>query len=870
MQIYFPGQRWISETEPELGLGLVVDVTNRAVQVFYQAANEMRHYALNNAPLKRVRFAEGDEVASRENVRLIVESILEEDGLIVYQAADGATLAESDLCDTSSFDRPEARLLAGHVDENALFDLRVAALNARHRYGRLDVRGLLGGRVDLLPHQLYIAQEVSSRPLPRVLLADEVGLGKTIEACLILHRLMACGLVGRVLILVPRALVHQWFVELLRRFNLSFSIFNEERCQALEAIEPEVNPFHDDQLVLASTEFLSENPERAAQAIACNWDLLIVDEAHHLHWSPEQASPEYDVVERLAKNVPRLLLLTASPEQMGLESHFARLRLLDQQRYPDFETYRAEHDRYAEVAAEIGAKLESMTEQERAEALDRHGPGRVIFRNTRRNMTGFPKRIPDPIPLVLPKGADMLGIEDPRLDWLLTFLRNNPKEKVLVIGRTRFEVSVIVDAIRTRSGVDVAHFHEQMKLVKCDRQAAWFAEPEGARVMVVSEMGGEGRNFQVASHLVLIDLPRDPELLEQRIGRLDRIGQRGDVHIHVPYLKGTEEEHVVRWLHEGLNAFAEPVVGGFELLERFGAQLDNVTNKMIAETKKFYSTLRKQIVAGRDRLLELSSFRPDIGNEVAQKIAACEQSADLKNYLLQIFERYGIHAEPLDAASFHIRPDQMFDDWFPLKAEGIRITFNRDEALIRPDTTLMSWDHPMVTGANELILGAERGSCAMAVDPTQESPLKLQALYVLETVAPPGLNADRFLPPTPVSITVDHAGIPIDGPVPENLKDADPWKLLEHEAIRTQMIPAMIEATRPLAEQAAESSIADARRDMLETLGSDYKRLEYLKQVNDNIRDEELHHARKAITKLDKALAGARLRLDAVRIISAG
>ena len=101
-------------------------------------------------------------------------------------------------------------------------------------------------------------------------------------------------------------------------------------------------------------------------------------------------------------------------------------------------------------------------------------------------------------------------------------------------------------------------------------------------------MGGEGRNFQVASHLVLIDLPRDPELLEQRIGRLDRIGQRGDVHIHVPYLKGTTEEHVVRWLHEGLNAFAEPVVGGFELLERFGARLDEVTDKVITETRTFY------------------------------------------------------------------------------------------------------------------------------------------------------------------------------------------------------------------------------------------------------------------------------------------
>ena len=314
-------------------------------------------------------------------------------------------------------------------------------------------------------------------------------------------------------------------------------------------------------MVLTSIEFLTENPTRAEQASTCNWDLLIVDEAHHLHWSPTATSPEYDVVERLAEKSPRLLLLTASPEQMGLESHFARLRLLDPHRYFDFNTYKEEHDRYAEVAADIEERLDSMDKYELADELDRHGPGRVIFRNTRRCMTGFPKRIPDPIPLDLPEGIELLGTDDPRLNWLNEFVQNNPAEKVLVIARTRSEVAAIVEVIKSKTHVDVAHFHEQMPLVQCDRQAAWFNEDEGARVMVVSEMGGEGRNFQVASHLVLIDLPRDPELLEQRIGRLDRIGQKGDVHIHVPYLKGTSEEHVVRWLHEGLNAFEEPVVG---------------------------------------------------------------------------------------------------------------------------------------------------------------------------------------------------------------------------------------------------------------------------------------------------------------------
>ncbi len=868
MQNFFPGQRWISETEPELGLGIVVEASARAVQVFFHAAGEMRNYAAANAPLNRVQFAAGDEVESNDGKSFTVDSVeANADGLITYVSADGFQLLETDLSDTSSFDRPETRLLNGHVDEHARFELRLETLRLRHRYSSLPVRGLLGARIDLLPHQLYIAKEVSERPLPRVLLADEVGLGKTIEACLILHRLMVCGMAQRVLIVVPHALIHQWFVELLRRFNLSFRIFDEERCRAIEAGDPGTNPFHDDQLVLTHIEFLAEHPERAAQALACRWDMLIVDEAHHLHWSPDESSIEYNIVEQFAGRIPRLLLLTASPEQMGIESHFARLHLLDPQRYPDVESYRTEHDQYAARAAEISARLDSMDEAELAEALDRHGVGRVIFRNTRKNMTGFPRRIPHLVPLEAETPATDT---DARIHWLVQFITDHPSEKVLVIGKTAEEVIAIVDAVKSRSGVDIAHFHEQMPLVQCDRQAAWFAEPDGARVMVVSEMGGEGRNFQMASHLVLIDLPRDPELLEQRIGRLDRIGQRGDVHIHVPFIRGGAEAQMVRWLHEGLNAFAEPVTGGFELLERFEEQLHHVTDTVIAETQAYYSNLRKQIAAGRDRLLELSSFRPAIGNDVADQIRDCEDAPELQQFLLRVFDQYGIRAEALDAHSYHIRPDQMFDEWFPLPPDGMRITFERNEALIRPDTVLMSWDHPMVTGAAELMLSSERGSTAIAVDPDQAEPLKLQAVYVLETVAPPGLNADRFLPPAPISITVDHAGAMADETTTPRLKDGEPWKLLEHEGIRTRMIPAMLDATKSLAEAEAQARITEARRQMIEVLGAEFQRLEHLQTVNDNIRDEELTHARKAITKLDRILADARLRLDSIRMITAG
>src|SRR5262249_14653285 len=156
-------------------------------------------------------------------------------------------------------------------------------------------------------HQFYILREVASRQIPRVLLADEVGLGKTIEACLIVHRLLAVGKARRVLILVPESLTHQWFVELLRRFNLWFSIYDEERCVALEQSDPGQNPFVASQLALCSVSFLAGHAARRDQAVAAGWDMVVVDEAHHLGWAPDGVSIEYNLVEQLARRSPGLL-----------------------------------------------------------------------------------------------------------------------------------------------------------------------------------------------------------------------------------------------------------------------------------------------------------------------------------------------------------------------------------------------------------------------------------------------------------------------------------------------------------------------------------------------------------------------------------
>ena len=340
------------------------------MQVLYPAIGEVRVYTEENAPLRRVTFRVGESIEDHEGNARTVESVTETNSAIVYRGADWE-LPEAQLNDRLSVHGPMDRLRGGHVDDAEVFALRQRALEPMHRWRQSPVRGFVGGRIDLISHQLYIAREVGNRLSPRVLLADEVGLGKTIEAGLIVHRQLVTGRAARVLILVPESLVHQWFVELLRKFNLWVHIFDEERCAAIEKGLPEANPFLDDQVILCSIDFLAAHPERAEQAKEAGWDLLVVDEAHHLEWSEAAPSAEYELVEELGQQAEGLLLLTATPEQLGPESHFARLSLLDPDRYSDFGAYQAESGHYADIAPIAGA-LHAGTLEPRAAGSARH------------------------------------------------------------------------------------------------------------------------------------------------------------------------------------------------------------------------------------------------------------------------------------------------------------------------------------------------------------------------------------------------------------------------------------------------------------------------------------------------------------------
>ena len=181
MATYQIGQRWISETEPELGLAIVEAVSRHRLELAFPASNATRIYAIANAPIKRVSFRIGDSITSKDGATVVVDAIEEVDGLLTY-CHGKLRVPESELSDSISFSKPEERLINAQVDPSAAFALRFESLQSLGRARQSEVVGLQGGRIDLIPHQLFIATEIANRYAPRVLLADEDGLGKTLEA----------------------------------------------------------------------------------------------------------------------------------------------------------------------------------------------------------------------------------------------------------------------------------------------------------------------------------------------------------------------------------------------------------------------------------------------------------------------------------------------------------------------------------------------------------------------------------------------------------------------------------------------------------------------------------------------------------------
>ncbi|CNE71168.1 RNA polymerase-associated protein RapA [Yersinia nurmii] len=958
------GQRWISDTESELGLGTVVAIDVRMVTLLFPATGENRLYARNDSPITRVMFNPGDTISSHEGWQMKVEEVTHENGLITYIGTrldteeTGVAMREVLLDSKLTFSKPQDRLFAGQIDRMDRFALRFRARKYQSEQFRLPWSGLRGVRASLIPHQLHIAYEVGQRHAPRVLLADEVGLGKTIEAGMIIHQQLLAGRAERVLIVVPESLQHQWLVEMLRRFNLRFSLFDDSRYS--EAMQDSSNPFETEQLVICSLDFVRRNKQRLEQLADASWDLLVVDEAHHLAWSEEAPSREYQVIEQLAENIPGVLLLTATPEQLGQQSHFARLRLLDPDRFHDYEEFVSEQQQYRPIADAVtlllgGERLaddklnmlgEMIAEQdiepllkaansdgEDSEAarrqlvdmlMDRHGTSRVLFRNTRNGVKGFPHRVLHEIKLPLPtqyqtaikvsgimgakksleaRAKDMLYPEqiyqefegdnatwwnfDPRVEWLLNYLIANRDEKVLVICAQAATALQLEQVLREREAIRAAVFHEGLSLIERDRAAAYFAsEEDGAQVLLCSEIGSEGRNFQFACQLVMFDLPFNPDLLEQRIGRLDRIGQNREIQIMVPYLENTAQAILVRWYHEGLDAFEHTCPTGRTIYDSAYQELigylatpaeQEGLDEFIHTCRQQHDKLKQQLEQGRDRLLEMHSNGGEHGQELAEAIANQDNDINLVSFALNLFDIVGINQEDRSDNLIVLTPsDHMLVPDFPgLPQDGCTVTFDRDQALSREDAQFVSWEHPIIRNGLDLILSGDTGSCAVSLLKNKALPvgtLLAELVYVVEAQAPKHLQLTRFLPPTPVRMLMDRKGTNLAAQVEFESFNRQLNAVNRHTSSKLvnavqQEVHGMLQQAEALVEEQAKALIETAKQEADEKLSAELARLEALKAVNPNIRDDELEaleHNRKMVLE---NLNQAGWRLDAIRLV---
>jgi ATP-dependent helicase HepA len=910
MKQFIMGQRWISESEPELGLGVIVEVESKTVTCFFPAAKVDRRYGTQTAPLRRIKFVVGDEVKGQDGENFLVEEIHEVNGLVTYKG-EGKVLAETQLADTLSFSKPEERLFAGNIDSNSLFKLRYDVLLNQRKLFISPIRGFTGPRLSLIPHQMYVASEVARRARPRVLLADEVGLGKTIEAGLILHHLILTGRVERSIIIVPDSLVYQWFVEMLRKFQLTFVTINHD-----SKLEKGERPFEDGQLFVASLKFLMKEDWLMEQVLESKWDLLVVDEAHQLRWVPDNSSMEYDFVAAIAKTTPGVLLLSGTPEILGLAGHYARLHLLDPNRFHDFNQFVEETTGYKPISdlanklikgtalageekktlkTKLGIDLEGLGKEKALQALvDRHGTGRVYFRNTRKTMATysefFPKRIFHGYPISVGKTKNPeKKLFELKSSWLATFVEQHKGDKILLICHEKEMVVDLEKVLRDKSTAKVAFFHSGMNLMNRDRQAAYFADPEGADILLSTEIGSEGRNFEFAKHLILFDLPKLPDLLEQRIGRLDRIGQKNDIHIHVPFVEKSSEELLMRWYHEGFNAFESSPRGGTELYATVRPELlellqeieegsfpENKFQKFLKQTQNIHQEIETKLEEGQDQLVEINSFNHDKAMEFVKELKTADESLELRDFMLNLWAQLGVDVEDMnDQFTYFIKAgDNMYLPHFPgLDSEGMTVTFKRENALRLEDVTFLTWDHPMVIGIMDFIASKEMGNATIASwKISSKESFLFEGFYLLQCVADKKLQIEKYFPPTPLRVLLNAQMQDLTAKMPKKFVDEGTESLTLEKRNQLSELPKefikdCIKKGRELCTARAKQYKEKFKEDMLKTLNSEIERLEALRKVNPTVSETEILLLRFNRDNLTKAMDKAELSLDSLRLI---
>jgi ATP-dependent helicase HepA len=700
--LWAPGDYLTHRFNPELGIGRVMAVEGRAIVVEFPR--------------------------SRTRLRLAATA----DALV---RVDPATDVSALRLEGSLFER----LARGSVDSVDDFRIRLDVL---HLLAIREAGGLgsfLGGRVRLFPHQLHVAERATAADPVRWLLADEVGLGKTVEACLILNRLVHTRKIERCLVVAPHALTVQWLGELWRKYHQVFTLLDPARlADVARDFGADFNPFDVHRRAVIALEMLVERPHLTQQAVNAGMDLLIVDEAQRLRRPPgHPGEPAWRAIAPIAGLGRHVLLLSATPLEDDAHGFFRLLQLLRPDEFPEDTSIEARlaqgmplppctsSTRRADIGGlppRVGVPvvLEQPTWRARGglEAAVRSVPAaNEVVR--RRKIDRVQRAVASGAALAAALGPDDASLRqqaaasdaaDPRLHWLA---QQAPRwraadEKTLIFVAHRETLEMVRTALSHRVQLATGVFHEDLSPARRDTEVARFREAEGPSVLVSTECGGEGRNFEFCRRLVLFDLPWRPTVVEQRIGRLDRIGRR--IPVEIVYFRPPAGigADVVR-LFETLGLFREPLAG----LEPQLAHIEDALNTIALDPEASLSDERMELLiadarAARTRIqdaayqqLHRDPYRAEMAPRILSRIPA-QLDGLIEDVVVTATERLGFHTQRLNGSrkfAIEFGAEALVDSLPGVPGGSSWVgSFDREEAVDDEAIDFFSSGHALVEG----------------------------------------------------------------------------------------------------------------------------------------------------------------------------
>jgi ATP-dependent helicase HepA len=763
-----PGDRLRHRENPGLGPGRILAVSGRAVDVEFPSTGTRLRLAADSPALVPLDFRAGQRVRRMPSgIEALVDRVLDGDRALL---TDGTEASLDELWPVDEHEVLE-RLAAADVDPAEDFALRLDSLHLAQAREAEGLGSFLGGRIRLFPHQLHVAERATRMDPVRWLLADEVGLGKTVEACLILNHLVRTRGVERCLVVAPATLTIQWLGELWRKYHQVFVVLDEDRlADVTRDFGAAFNPFDAHRRVVTSLEMMVAEPRMTRWAVEAGIDLLVVDEAHHLRRPRgHPGEPAYRAIEPITRLGRHALLLTATPLEDDARAFFRLLQLLRPGEFgseEEFERRLATEEPLPPCTSstrrtDIGGlpprrplpvdledeagwaprlELEALLREEAASG-DLLARKRAVSRLQRALGSGASLlAVLPPDATELRRLAEAADAVDPRLSWLAEHAPawKESGEKTLVFVADMETLELLRTELSRRAQLATAVFHEDLSPPRRDIEVARFRLPSGPSLIVSTEAGGEGRNFEFCHRLILFDLPWNPVTVEQRIGRLDRIGRTRDVEIvYFPPPSGLGAG--VARAYEDVGLFREPLAALEPQLATLKDAIERAALEPVASDALVGGALeearaaRERVRVAAGQQLHREPFRADMAGRILARVPA-GLDALTEDVVVTAAERLGLRVdEKRGPRTWAIElGNEALVDHLPGVSGGASFlgTFDREAAVADESIDFFAGGHPLVEGILAHLEESSIGRAAvLELAPGSERGFGLLALY---------------------------------------------------------------------------------------------------------------------------------------------